>query len=186
MRHNLQALGSLTVLRSQSLLHPVSCKLLTSITQLAYAIEHRLLRARPPSYLGITTDASLLLYESCRLVLLICISYIFRSLRAASPALQVLSGRLLRKVRTLTTLNQASLDAAERDMLVWMLIVGGIASSDQTEYVAILSETIRDTQAVNELALDAFVWSPLMHNNAYITLFGNLCDRAERVQIALV
>lgn len=71
-------------------------------------------------------------------------------------------------------------------MLVWMLIVGGIASSDQTEYVAILSETIRDTQAVNELALDAFVWSPLMHNNAYITLFGNLCDRAERVQIALV
>ncbi|KAH7402183.1 hypothetical protein DE146DRAFT_457598 [Phaeosphaeria sp. MPI-PUGE-AT-0046c] len=179
IRCSLQALASLTSLQTQSLDLSISSKLMMSMIQLAYAIEHRLLRSRPPLYLDASTDPRLLLYESCRLALLICISYIFRNLRASSPALQVLSGRLIRKIRSLTSLDPATLVSGERNMLLWILIVGGIASSNQVEYVAIISEMMWDQQAVSTMPLDAFVWSPLMHNEAYNTLFSSICDRVE-------
>lgn len=184
IQDSVQALASLASLHTEVLDDPASCRSVMSMVQLAYAIEHRLLRARPLLDSNASTDTCCLLYEACRFALLICISYIFRTLRASSPALQVLSNRTIKRVRWLIAQDGATLKAGQRDMLLWVLVVGGIASSDQTEYVALLSNMLWDQQAV-KLPLESFVWTPSMQNDAYNTLWKSLEDsfRTRRTQI---
>ena len=161
---------------------------MVSMTQLAYAIEHRLLRTRPPSSFDTSMDACILLYDSCRLTLLICISYIFRNLRASSPTLQVLSSRLIKRVRLLAALDQANLESCHRDMLLCILFVSGIASSDQTKYVIVLSALLRDRKAMT-VPLKAFVWSLHMQDEAYgkfLKDLGNRLELRQDCQIVLI
>lgn len=111
-------------------------------TQLCVAAEHRLLS----SYLPMTSpDPRDMLYTAAHTTLLLYSSLIFRNFKANSTTFISLRARL---GRTLASLNAndgyTTLDHSEQKMLLWMLWIGGLTSSNRQLYISQIPRVLMD------------------------------------------
>jgi hypothetical protein len=75
----------------------------------------------------------------------------------------------------------------DREMLLWILFVGGIASRDEEKYGKMTADLLWDDGAAAfhsvPSSFSQFVWSPRLEDKAYDALMNNVRDRLENKAI---
>lgn len=164
-RSSMQFLKDLVSLQDELIPKPnLASSSMSALTELSAAIEYRLSIARPPP--GNGDSPEILLHEACRLALLICVSYTFRSFCASTMILASLSGRLTRLLQSHLSSLTKNLNIEEKRMLLWIACVGGKPASERSLYAHLVLDMMSDINIVPIFELDAlleeFVWCPRM------------------------
>jgi hypothetical protein len=145
--------------------YPTPCSTLT-YTQLSHALEHRLLRLTPPP----TLDPEVLLHIAAQTTLKLIASLAFRTFSPRSTALRTLQAHLTSTLVSLEASADATLDAHESHMLLWILWTGAVASTEPERYVSWILRLARRLELRTWLEmkdlLEEFVWSVRLENHA--------------------
>jgi hypothetical protein len=187
---SMRSLADLTALQTKMFndLTP-STSFMASLAQLSCAVEHRLLKTRLPSTLGVDTNIKFLLYEGCRLTQLICVSYILRNLRTSSTTMKHLVNRLTKTLTLLAPLFYAITDSTEKEMLLWIVCVGGIASKDQEGCARMVANLVWNQQdaAIQSVqtSISKFVWNFRMQDKSYETFMEKVRCQLGNKEVAL-
>lgn len=166
----MQFLKDLVSLKAELVREPnLSSASMIALTELSCAIEYRLLIARAPPHVGDSPE--ILLNKACRLALLICISYMFRTFCASPIILGSLSGRLTQLLQSNLCLLSENLDIEEKRMLLWIACIGGKAASERGLYVRIVIDMMSNLDIIPIFEMDSlleeFVWSPHMCDQSF-------------------